>query len=394
MGYLSNTKKRYWIALFHSLIPAYVIERLFWQQRGMSVQMVVYAEIIYALTVTVCEIPSGILADRFGRKRLLTISGALSAAELVILLYAHTFWHFAIAIFLAGIGKALSSGSENALLFDSLLAEGKQSEFEKVLGRISAIDFSGSMLAALCGGILANVFSFEFNYLVSVFSMCTAFIITLTLREPPILTKPENEISGIKHYAKQALSVFRSQPLVLLYCLTGAVLGACMIYLDEFWQIIMENIGIPVVFFGVVSALGSILRIPGNLLAYKLKENFTFRHILTCIISVSIAGYAAIFFLRDLFCLVPIMLLFLVSGVVDPLIIGYLHNHTESNVRATVESFSSLGMRAVSVGVGLLFGYICKSYSIFSGFMVLAAVCFGYLVIFGVGSRKNQVTAD
>ena len=90
MGYLDNVKKQYWISFFHSLIPAYVIERLFWQQRGISVQMVVYIEIIYALTVTVSEIPSGILADKFGRKRLLSVYSALAATELILLLFAYS----------------------------------------------------------------------------------------------------------------------------------------------------------------------------------------------------------------------------------------------------------------------------------------------------------------
>jgi len=389
MGYLSNIRKQYWIALFHSLIPAYVIERLFWQERGMSVQMVVYTEIIYALTVTICEIPSGILADRFGRKRLLAINGALSAAELIILLFSTTFWHFAIAILLAGVGKALSSGSENALLYDSLIAEGKQGEFEKVLGRISAIDFSGSMIAALCGGILASVFSLEFNYFVSVISMCIAFIITLTLKEPPMLSKPENEISNFASYVNRALTVFKQNPFVLIYCLTGAFLGACMIYLDEFWQIIIGNIGVPVLFFGAVGATASTLRIPGNLFAYKLKEKYDHKFILTCIICISTIGYVAIFFARNLLCFIPMALLFSVMGIVDPLVTGYLHHHTESNIRATVESFSSVGLRVLSVGIGLLFGYFSTRFSIFSGFMVLATICFGYLIIFWISSRNH-----
>ena len=33
-SYLSNVNKQYLIGLFHSLIPAYVIERLFWQERA------------------------------------------------------------------------------------------------------------------------------------------------------------------------------------------------------------------------------------------------------------------------------------------------------------------------------------------------------------------------
>ena len=388
MGYMNNVKKQYWISFFHSLIPAYVIERLFWQQRGMNVQMVVFAEIIYAMTVTAFEIPSGILADKFGRKRMLAAYNALSAAELILLLFAHSFWQFAIAIFLAGIGKALSSGSENALLYDSLLNEGIHEKFEKYLGRLSAIDFTGSIIAALSGGVLANFFRLEFNYVLSIVSVCIAFILTLSLKEPPVLTKPENEISGGMQYTKQALSIFKHNPLVFVYCLTGAVLGACLIYLDEFWQIVLERVGLPVIFFGMVSAAASILRIPGNLFAYKLKEKFRYEHILTCLIAVNIVGYLAIFLARDLMCLAPMMLLFLVAGIVDPLVIGYLHHNAESHIRATVESFSSLGLRMISAGAGMLFGYISSVYSIFAGFLVLGFICFGYLVLFRMIGKR------
>jgi MFS family permease len=390
MGYLGNVKKLYIISFFHSLIPAYVIERLFWQQRGMNVQMVIYTGLIYALTVTLLEIPSGILSDKFGRKRMLFIYYALAATELSLLLFAHNFLQFAIAVFLAGIGKALSSGSENALLYDSLLSESKQGDFEKHLGRMSALGFTASIIAALNGGVLANFLNLEFNYILSVCSKCIAFAFALSLIEVPILKKPEKEISGVIQYTKTAWHVFKSQPLVLVYCLTGAVLGACLIYLDEFWQLVLDDIGIPVIFFGVVGALVSIIGIPGNLLAYKLKERFKYNHILTCIICFSIVGYASIFLIGNLFSLVPMLLLFLVMGTVDPLIMGYLHHRTESHIRATVESFLSLGLRIISAGVGLLFGYISTRYSIFAGFLGLSVVCFVYLSLLGVLKYRRK----
>ncbi len=383
---MSNVKKQYWIVFFHSLIPAYVIERLFWQQRGMGVQMVVYAEIIYALTVTVFEVPSGIFADKFGRKRMMVAYNALATIELILLLFAHSFWQFALAIFFAGIGKALSSGSENALLYDTLLHEGVQEDFEKHLGRLSAIDFTGSMIAAISGGVLASFFNLEFNYVLSIGSMSIALFITLLLKEPPMHTAPESELSGLKH-AKQALEIFKNNPFVFVYCATGAVLGACLIYLDEFWQIVLENIGVSVIFFGAVCAFSSILQIPGNLFAYKLKEKFKYKHIFTCIICVCLVGYAAIFLVNDLLCLVPMMLLFMVSSIVDPLVLGYMHRHTESHIRATVESVSSLGLRIVSIVVGLLFGYISSEHSIFAGFLVLSFICLVYLILFSIAGH-------
>ena len=387
---MSNTKKLYWISFFHSLVPAYVIERLFWQQRGMNVQMVVYAEIVYALTVTIFEVPSGILADKYGRKRMLSLNSFLSAIEMLLLLFAHDFWQFALAVFLAGVGKALSSGSENALLYDSLLAEGRQDDFEKLLGRISAFDITGSIIAALSGGVLANHFNYEFNYFLSVISMGTAFVVTLLLEEPPKLKKQETEIIGAARYAKQALTVFIRQPLVLIYCLTGAVLGACVIYLDEFWQTALDYIGIPVVFFGAVGALASMLRLPGNLFAFKLKGRFEYRHIFVCVITVSIVGYAAIFFLENALCLIPMMLMVLVNGVVDPLVSGYLHHNTESNIRATAESFTSLGLRILSIGVGLVFGYVSMKYSIFTAFLSLGVVCLTYLPVYIVKGKADR----
>jgi MFS family permease len=373
----------------------------------MNVQMVVYTEIIYALTVTALEVPSGILADKFGRKRVLAICGVLSAAEFALLFFASNFWMFALVVFLSGTGKALSSGSENALLYDSLLFDGRQEDFEKHLGRLSAIDFTGSVIAAVSGGILANYFNLEFNYILSFISMCFAFLVTVFLKEPPKQTLAkgetagesetaaenetagESETAGALQYASRALQVFKNNPLVFIYCLTGAVLGSCIIYLDEFWQIILDNIGVSVVFFGAVSAASLVLRIPGSLIAYKLKEKFSYRKILTCTICFCAVGYAAIFLANGLLCLVPMMLLFVVSGIADPLVSGFLHRHTESGIRATVESFSSLFLRVVSVGVGLIFGYVSSNISIFAGVLSFSFICAAYLAVFRIfGAEK------
>lgn len=150
MNYIrNNIWKLYAIRFFHNLIPAYVIERLFWEQRGMTIQLVVYTEIIYAITVVLLEIPTGIIADKWSRKKMIMVEAFFGCLELLILVYATEFWHFAAAIFLAGIGRSAGSGAENALLYDSLLSSGDEQSFEKCLGRLNAWDFSAAILAAL-----------------------------------------------------------------------------------------------------------------------------------------------------------------------------------------------------------------------------------------------------
>lgn len=101
----SNVWKLYSYWFFHNLILAYVIEVLYWQDRGMTVQMMVYAGTIYAVIVILLEIPTGVLADRWSRKNLLVVGAALSCAEFAILIFARSFWHFALAVALARYKK-------------------------------------------------------------------------------------------------------------------------------------------------------------------------------------------------------------------------------------------------------------------------------------------------
>jgi MFS family permease len=263
---------------------------------------------------------------------------------------------------------------------------------------LSAIEFMGYVTAALSGAVLANLFDYEFNYALSVLSIGVGFLITLSLREPPAQAKPDRSIEGGRErgsegmvsHTKRALWVFKGHPLVFLSCLTGAAIGACMIYLDEFWQIALEKIEFPVLLFGLVSAALLAIRIPGNLLAYKLKERFGYKRILVSIVMISALAYASLFLIRNPLCLIPMMLLAVLAGIADPLVTGYLHHHAESQVRATVESFSSLGLRVLSAGIGLLFGYVSERVSIFAGFLVLSGVCLGYLGPLLGRLRKSQ----
>jgi len=127
----SNIWKLYAYWFFHNLVFAYVIERLFWQQRGITIQQVVYTEIIYAAVIVLIEVPTGSLADKWSRKNMMVLSAVFCICEFLILIFARKFWHFAAAVFLAAISKALSSGTSNALLYDSLKLIGEEKTLKK-----------------------------------------------------------------------------------------------------------------------------------------------------------------------------------------------------------------------------------------------------------------------
>ena len=393
MDYSKNIYKFYIIIFFHNLIFAYVIERLFCEQRGMTVFMVVLCEVIYAATIVVFEIPSGILADRLGRKWLLIVSAILSVLEFVILIYANSFTVFVIVTFMAGISGACSSGAFNALLYDSLLSANKQSTFQKILGSINAIDFLAALIAALSGSVLANFYGFELNYILSAMSMFVALAFTLSLKEPPkvkceVLDGVDKE--GFASYFKGAVAFYKNNPRVAFMVINAMAIGACINYLDEFWQLYLRDIGFSILFFGVFSSSVLLIRIPGNLMASTLIRYFREERILLFILVVSTVGFLVAGVLPGPIGIAAIVMIFLASGVVDPLVFGYLHHRAKSDIRATVDSFQSLGKRAIMFVVGIGFGYISSIFDVAIGFLLLGAVCLVFLLLFLMNLKKLE----
>lgn len=390
MGYETNIWKLYVFRFFYNLIPAYAIERLFWEQRGMSIQLVVYTEIIFAITVVLLEVPTGIIADKWGRKKMVVLSALLECCMFLILVFATEFWHFAVAIFLAGIARTSSSGSENALLYDSLLQNNKEQQFEKYLGRLNVCDYSSAIIAAICGSFLASKYGFEMNYWISVASMLVSSCISLMLIEPTVKSKSDESIE-ISGYIKASINFFRKNPSVRLVVLFGMITGAALSFIDEFWQLYLNRLEIPVLYFGLYSAVIMILRLPGNIIAHVMKRRFSYKIILTCVIAVFAVGFLYVSVTKDYTGLGAIFLICLFSGIIEPISTGYLHHRTDSNMRATIDSFQSLGLNAVLIITGLGFGYFSSKYDIFGGFGFVAFICGVFFVYFLIASKETIV---
>lgn len=393
MNLLLNIRKLYVIQFVSHLIPAYVIERLYWEERGMTIQMVVYTEIIFAITIVVLEVPTGIIADKWGRKHMLIVAALMGCCEFLILVFATEFWHFALVVFLAAVGHSASSGADQALLYDSLLSEGKEESFEKIQGRLNALDIGAIMLAALCGSFLGSRFDFELNYWISLGSAVIALCFTLTLVEPRVAKGNEDaeQPIPIRTFVTASLRFFRDHPGVRLVLLSGMVTGAAISFIDEFWQTYLDRLGIPVLYFGMFSAAIFLLRLPGNLLAYWVKRWLSYRFLLTSAMLVLAVSFLYISLVRDYSGLVVIGFICLFAGVLEPLTAGYLHHGIDSSMRATLGSFQSLGENAALSVIGMGFGYFSANMDIFGGFGFIAVVCFVFLIYFVLATKgKNK----
>jgi hypothetical protein len=87
--------------------------------------------------------------------------------------------------------------------------------------------------------------------------------------------------------------------------------------------------------------------------------------------------------------LAAIFLIGLFAGIIEPIATGYLHHRIESStMRATIDSFQSLGLNAVIMFVGLGFGFFSSRFDIFGGYGFIAIICSVFFVYFLIVSKE------
>ena len=139
----------------------------------------------FMLVCFLMEVPTGAVADRFGRKVSVACGGFLLAAA--SLLYG-AFPHlavFVVAEALFAVAIALISGADEALAYDSLLAQGREAEASRVMARLEAAKLAGILAGALLGAVVASRFGVRWPMLLQAVPLGLSGLVALTLVEPP-----------------------------------------------------------------------------------------------------------------------------------------------------------------------------------------------------------------
>jgi MFS family permease len=182
---------------------------------------------------------------------------------------------------------------------------------------------------------------------------------------------------------------FRKHPGVYLVVLSGMVIGAALNFIDEFWQLYLNRLEVPVLYSGLFSAAFMIVRLPGNIVAHVIKSRFRYRTILSGVTVIFAGGFLYISVMKDYTSLVAIFLICLLSGIIEPITTGYLHHRINSSMRATIDSFQSLGLNVVLIITGLGFGYFSSKFDVFGGYGFIACICVAFFVYFLIASKET-----
>lgn len=183
-------------ALLADTLPIYPLYALFFADTGLSAAQISLLFAIWSATSIVAEVPSGALADRFGRRNALVAAGVLQAAGYVLWVSLPGFAGFAAGFVLWGLGGALLSGAREALLYDGLAAVGARHDYTRANGWVNAATLVAEPPAALLATVLFPIGGYVLAGWVSVVVCLLAAALAATLPEPPPTGEDPDEADG------------------------------------------------------------------------------------------------------------------------------------------------------------------------------------------------------
>ena len=162
---------------------------LFLVGRGYNLAQVGIAEGIFHITSLICEVPSGLLADLLGRRRTLIFSSIAGVASSLFMGFGNHIAFIFLGMLFSGICLSMVSGTEEAIVYDSLLEARQEERYRKIRVRISIISRVCSTLACLFTPI-AVLMGYQKLYLLSAAMSVVQMIVLLRMKEP-IVTKQQ-----------------------------------------------------------------------------------------------------------------------------------------------------------------------------------------------------------
>ena len=380
--------------------------------RGMSLTQVALMESLFWLTLVIAEVPTGAIADRWGRRTSLFLGACGFTIASVAFAFSATYPMLMVSYAIMATSMTLYSGAGHALLFDTLRQLGRTNEYEKHVGRSEAGAFAAMLVATMLGGPLAALVGFSNTILIGAAAMAVAAVFALLLREPPrseaefagqSANQLANQPSAQSNGAGGQTAAAAPPPSVLRNMLVGwftvwrrktlfaiiifATLMGVVFEMPEFFlQTFVRFQGIDPRDALDTGFLYSGLIIPpiagmviGSLLAAGVAGRFGERRALPLLLLAGILLFVPLMLWNSLWVIIAIALVAVLRGMIRPIATGYINRRIASDQRATVLSMFELSMGVLMAACTPLVGSAADLLS----FQWAFALCLAVLVVAG-----------
>ena len=321
----------------------------------------------FSLAVVLVEIPSGYFADLYGRKMTLVIAGILSGIGFTYLYFAKEIWQFYIYELIIGASMAMATGTDFAILFDSVTEDSKDpvtlnhkltpQELTQKTAYWSSSFQSGAMLgesmSAFIGGLLA-FYNMNYNLIATGIAGWFPLGVAIFLKEPKI--KRMNKSSHKQNFKLIIREMFYNSRLLRLLLLNFLIWSIAT--LSAVWMIqkYWSDHNISLFYVGCLWSALSLISFGFSRFAFQIEHILGLRNSLMISSIFIISAYMLLPFVGFATSVVFVSLIYMARGIQSVIYREEMNIRLGEEIRATANSVFSLLFRFVFMVVGPIMG--------------------------------------
>ena len=368
--------------------------------RGLPINTVGQIMAVYGVVTLLLELPTGGLADSWGRRRVIVASALMLGLGLGVLALFGSAPVILLGVGVLGAARALSSGPVESWFVDSMRGA-DHAMIESGLARGQVAESLGLGVGSVIGGLLPRLGSElpqtggGFLALSIPFAVASLMTIAFAIVAGLLVTDDGQRVKAplrttVAVAVRQAAGRSRVRRVMLVAGCLGIVLSGIELLAPNAFA---DLVGDPTQASGVyglltaaafgVAALGAGLstRLPGRR-AKVAAVAFVIAALAVLLVSAPSLPVAAAGFL----------LVYLMVGLQGPVMAGLLHSRVDSSVRATMMSVESLALQAGGAMANVAVGALAAAFGLIGGFGFVAAagLVAGFLLVRDLASASPE----
>lgn len=300
----------------------------------------------------ITELPTGAFADLLGKKAAIAIAYTLEAISIFLFPFSSTFTQFLVIYTLLGLSESFSSGSEDAIYYDTLKQDNRQEEFSFISSRRTFWIQIGLMSGAVLGGLISIFHPTLPFYLEAITHLISVALILMTI-EPSI----DTAVFTLKNYARQifdgAKQILKNphiRQVSFYYIIVGGITWSIQRFFNN---ALLVSLGFSGAQIGLTLGMLRVVNILILMKLLKLDRIFTkTRSILFFPVVMAIALLPGILLTQQ--TVIPFVAAAMMAATARWIILGkYTNDEFDSKYRAT--AISTLNMLVNIIFVALMF---------------------------------------
>lgn len=368
-----NIKTEYIYAFFTNFNLTRGVWMLYLAYKGLNLFQIGIMESIFHLTSFTMEIPTGLVADIYGRKASRLAGRLMNIISILILILGNNFWFIAISFVVSALSYNLESGAGDALLYDSMKEIGIEDDYNKVIGKREIFFQISATISLILGGYIAQT-NYILVYKIAAVIAIIAFVECLFFNEPNI-GKIESENKGYKLLYEQfinSINILKNNRQLRFLIIFSEVFA--LFYTTEFFYIqnYLKNIGTTESVIGIILSIGAICGAIASANAHRLQVKFGIVKLLVAASVAAIFGFWVVGLSKA--AGVAFIGLSMVEGIIFVTTTGYINKLIPSEQRATLLSFQSMFFSFLMIGIFPLIGKIGDIFTLQTSFQLIAVM--------------------